>query len=212
MGFMYIFSLVSHTNIKMFKRRLRNLANIRLSIWLAVLLVMITACGADSEADIVEDVEAQQSDTSTGMKILTNDTDQNKRRVQKSEHLENYADEAGYYLNQSATLLTQLSPYFDRAELSTSDLNDVLSILTKIRDERDAFINLERPRAFEGFHNVHLSTLMEIDALERIFRDMRSPTHPLQIDNARVHYENAIMSHKLMEREYLTLMEEYGLY
>lgn len=188
------------------------MSKVCITVSLAAILVITTACGADSEAEIVHDVETQQSHPSKGFQLQANNTDLNKQRVLTDSQLSSYADEAGYYISQTITSLEQLAPYFEREKLTSAEIEEALSVLWNIREQSQAFIDLERPEAFDGFHNVHLSTLVEIDALERVFSDMRPPIHPLQLNNARVYYENAVMSHKLMEREYLSLSEEFGFH
>ncbi len=188
------------------------MAKIYIIIWIGFVLLFTAACGTDSEAEIIDDVTKQQTDTSNDIRLQSNNTDQNKQRNLLDAQLASYADEAGYYISHTATLLEHLAPYFEQENLSKADLNDVLQTLSNIRKASQSFVHLDRPVSFDGFHNVLLSTLVEVDALQRIFSDMREPPHPLQIQNARVYFEKATMSHKLMEKEFLTLTEEFGLH
>ncbi|GAE28551.1 hypothetical protein JCM9140_4796 [Halalkalibacter wakoensis JCM 9140] len=109
-------------------------------------------------------------------------------------------------------MLEDLASFFDSGNVTSTDVDRTLSKINEIRDKSDQFINTQRPAEFDALHHVHISTLMEIDALDRILTDMKEPIHPLQVTNARVYYENAVLSHKLMEREYLSVTEDLGIH
>ncbi len=173
---------------------------------------MLTGCGADSEANIANDVEAQQFNTIRQIPEPPSNHSQNRERMVQSEQQEIYASEAGHYLSETATLLENVNDIFEQNQVTSTEINEALSILERIRNESETFVELSRPGVFDGFHHVHLSTLVEIDALRRILEDMKEPVHHLQLTNARVYYENAVMSHKLMEREYLSVTEDLGIY
>ncbi|MDT8859923.1 hypothetical protein N0O92_06735 [Alkalihalobacillus sp. MEB130] len=175
--------------------------------------LVLASCGADSEEEIVHDVEAQQfrsdyHDTPAPPSIR----DQNKQRVPRYTAMQSYADEAGHYISETAVLLEDLATFFDQGTVETSDVDETMDKIELLRNKGEEFINTSRPEPFDALHHVHVSTLMEIDALERILSDMKEPIHPLQVTNARVYYENAVLSHKLMEREYLAVTEDYGIH
>jgi hypothetical protein len=184
----------------------------RFLIYLGIGL-LLTGCGTDSEADIVNDVEAQQFNAERlGAPEPPSIRDQNRERLVQDEWHTTYSSEAGFYLSETATLLEDLSNLFEENNVRLNDVNVTLSTLDEIRSRSESFIELDRPEAFDGFHHVHLSTLVEIDALRRILSDMKEPIHPMQLTNARVYYENAVMSHKQMEREYFSITEELGIH
>lgn len=174
--------------------------------------ILLTSCGTDSEADIANDVEAQQYNVERLGPKPPNIRGQNQERLQQDERYTVYANAAGSYLAETAELLEDMNSIFNQDPLQQEDLNATQSIVDQFRTKSEDFINLERPTPFDGFHHVHLATLMEIDAFRRILEDMQEPIHPLQVTNARVYYENAVMSHKLMEREFLSVTEELGVY
>ncbi|WP_227936277.1 DUF6376 family protein [Alkalihalobacillus deserti] len=174
--------------------------------------ILLTSCGADSEADIANDVEAQQLNTERLGLEPPNIKGQNQERLPQDERQTKYANEAGFYLAETASLLENMTTLFQQNQANQESLNATISTLDQIRRKSEEFIKLERPEPFDGFHNVHLSTLVELDALRRILEDMKEPIHPLQVTNARVYYENSVMSHKLMEREFLSVTEELGIY
>ncbi len=174
---------------------------------------MLASCGADSEAEIVNDIEAQQTETEYHYyPKAASIRDQNKESVPKYTALESYGDEAGHYISETATILEKMAPLFEQSTVHTTDVQAVLTQVEELREKSSMFIDLNRPELFDGLHHVHLSTLIEVDALERVLLDMKEPIHPLQVTNARVYYENAVMSHKLMEREYLSITEELGIH
>jgi hypothetical protein len=174
---------------------------------------LLASCGADSEAEIVHDIEAQQTETEYHYYPKSASIrDQNKENEPRYTTLESYGDEAGHYISETATILENMAPLFEQASLNTTDVQSILTQLEQLKEKSSAFIDLNRPEPFDGLHNVHLSTLIEIDALERVLIDMKEPIHPLQVTNARVYFENAVMSHKLMEREYLSITEELGIH
>ncbi|MFC0470203.1 hypothetical protein ACFFHM_06600 [Halalkalibacter kiskunsagensis] len=175
--------------------------------------LILASCGADSEADIVNDIEAQQSEPEFHYYPKpASIRDQNKEKIPENTALESYGDEAGHYISETTTLLETMASLFEQRTVHTTDVQTVLTQLEELREKSSSFIDLDRPQPFDGLHHVHLSTLIEIDALERVLLDMKEPIHPLQVTNARVYYENAVMSHKLMEREYLSITEELGIH
>ncbi|ARK30397.1 hypothetical protein [Halalkalibacter krulwichiae] len=174
--------------------------------------IVLSSCGAEDEANIVNDVEAQQLQTEQIAPEAPSIRQQNRERNRQDNDYSIYANEAGFYLSQTATLLEQIAPIFDKNNVNTNKLNQTLSLIEQIQSESESFMNLDRPEPFDGFHHVHLATLIEVDALKRVMSDMKNPIHPLQLTNARVYYENAVQSHKLMEREYLSITEELGIY
>ncbi|KHF37955.1 hypothetical protein LQ50_24290 [Halalkalibacter okhensis] len=176
--------------------------------------LILASCQADSEAEIVDDIEAQQfkANQQNVVPAPPSIRDQNKQRILRNTALQSYADEAGHYISETATMLESIAPFFDRANVRVADVDHTLSKIQNIRDNSSNFIDLNRPEPFDNMHHVHVSTLMELDALERILKDMKDPVHQLQITNARVYYENAILSHKLMEREYLSVTEDFGIH
>ncbi|WP_332630247.1 hypothetical protein [Halalkalibacter flavus] len=176
--------------------------------------LILASCGADSEADIVGDVEAQQfrAHYQNDVPAPPSIRDQNKQRVPRYTALQSYAEEAGHYISDTATLLEEIAPFFDQPNVQSADVDTTLSKIKNIRDKSSEFIDLNRPEPFDSMHHVHISTLMELDALERILKDIKDPVHHLQVTNARVYYENAILSHKLMEREFLSVTEDFGIH
>ncbi|MFC0559976.1 hypothetical protein [Halalkalibacter alkalisediminis] len=174
--------------------------------------ILLTSCGVDSEADIANDVEAQQFNQERLGPQPPSIRGQNRERMAQDERHTAYAHAAGFYLAETATLLEDMTVLFEQNQVNQENLSATQDKLDEIRQKSEQFINLDRPATFDGFHHVHLATLVELDALRRILDDMQEPIHPLQVTNARVYYENAVMSHKLMEREFMSVTEELGIY
>lgn len=177
-----------------------------------LVFIPLSACGqTDSEENIVQDVEVQQFDEDYGFQQRANNADQNENQMTNPE-LTFYANQAGSYISETATLLEKTVRLFEVGAPTATDIDEALATIQELKRQSQSFLTFQPPEAFEGFHHVHVATLVEIDALEKVLMEITEPIHPIVVTNARVHYENAVVSHKLMEREYLSITEEYGLH
>ncbi len=172
---------------------------------------MLSACGADSEAEIVMDAQIEQQSTKPYHGVASN-TDQNDVDIHLQSAVVVYADNAGYYLRQTINHLESIAPLFEDDTLGEHEVKAIQRVIIYIKEKSVDFMAQERPMEFDGFHNINLSLLTEIDALERVLDNMETPISPLQIQNARVYYENSVISHQQLEMEYQSLAEELGFY
>lgn len=178
---------------------------------LGLTVVSLIGCGEDSQANIVRDLQAQEQPNDVYHKVQSN-TDQNKIKIQTNSVKASYADNVGYYLRNTITHLENLAPFFEDEALNSDELVTAKQTASQLKERSANLFQKERPAEFEGFHDILQSMLIEVNALERVLTDMRNPAHPLQIQNARVYYENIVITHKQLEMEYQTLAEELGIY
>ncbi|WP_088102126.1 hypothetical protein [Halalkalibacter urbisdiaboli] len=180
-------------------------------ILVITLATSIAGCRADSETDIARDAEAQQQSSKNYYGVASN-TDQNDAKNDLPSAVQVYAENAGYYLRNTINQLESLAPYLENNTLTDEERKELYEVISNVKSKSEQFLEQERPLEFDAFHDILISMLTEIDAFERILSDMRTPIHPLQVENARVYYENAILTHKQLEMEYQSLAEELGFY
>ncbi len=163
----------------------------------------------DSESQIIED---SQKDTKPfGFQGVASDKDKHRKEGLATQELHLYADATGQYLSNVIEDLEKHKGFFEnQQDMRAADL--FLDSLADIRTETVEIINLDRPKAFNSFHEIHLSMLVELDILDRVLEDLRDPFDTKQIESARVHYENSIIAFKNLEREWFSVSEEYGIY
>ncbi|WP_413380647.1 hypothetical protein [Alkalihalobacillus sp. 1P02AB] len=177
---------------------------------LIAFLLPLAACQVDSESQIIED--SQKNERPLGFQGVASDKDQNRRKGLADEQMMIYADKSGQYLSNVISYLENHAFFFENPNNETEALQSFQQALAEIRSQTVELINTERPKTFNGFHEIHLSLLVELDVLDRILMDMRAPIDEKQYHSARVHYENAIISYKSLEREWFSITEEYGIY
>ncbi|WP_017727934.1 hypothetical protein [Halalkalibacterium ligniniphilum] len=175
------------------------------------IFLVVYGCNQDTKEHIMEDVKAQQARLAdTTLSLPPNNKVQNKARVAKDEALISYVDKAGFYLHESYLHLDQLTALFQTNNPRTEQLAYSKGIVQKLQRESEPLLKTEPPGPLEGFHTIHVTMMIEIDALERVLQDMKEPNNA-QLLNARSHYEKAVFAHKQAEREYLSVLEEHGL-
>ncbi|MCM3761315.1 hypothetical protein M3212_11025 [Alkalihalobacillus oceani] len=176
------------------------------------LFFLLSGCGMNPQADLVKNLEAEQNKPADNLALHSNNTDQNKVRGLQTNELQSFASEVGYYLAQSGELLREISPYFDSPNLAPGELQHIEAALTAFETQSEQLQALTPPPEFNGFFQVQMSTLIEARALSDLITAVADSGDMSQLANGRIYYENVVMSHKLMEREYLNVSEEHGLY
>ncbi|MDV2884419.1 MULTISPECIES: hypothetical protein [Alkalihalophilus] len=179
---------------------------------LAGMSILFAGCMQDNSADLMEDIKQSQTEGTFGAQRFSNNTDQNHAIRRADTELLTYAKEAGVYLEQTINQLEDLAPTFQEDSFQADSLHSVLSTIHSIKQNSERFHNIRIPHEFEGFHQIHIGFITELTDLERVIDDMREPVDPRQALNARVHYENIMISHKSMEREFMSLSEDYGFH
>lgn len=170
----------------------------------------------DSEKDIVKDVTEHQTQNMT-KEDQPNNMEQNYY-IQSQENgatpLNEYADVTGTYIYAMYDQLMQIEPLFRmNDEVSDLGLERARQATKNILNEYENYSKMNTPDVFEGFQDVHSVTIYEIELLHKALNEMNPQSQDTNsLDTARRHYENAIMSHQLMEREFLSLSDELGLY
>ncbi|WP_100372785.1 hypothetical protein [Bacillus sp. FJAT-45037] len=182
------------------------------TILLAAVIILLTGCMQDNSAKLIDDVVQNEKEGYYGAQRFPNNTEQNRLKHRADSELIAYAKEAGNFLEHSIEHLESIAPIMQQQTLSSSDISTVTSTIETLKNQSVIFENVRRPHEFQAFHEGHLTLIHEYNAIERVLFDMKTPVHPLQAENARVHYENAMMSHKLMEREFMSLSEKHGFY
>lgn len=54
--------------------------------------------------------------------------------------------------------------------------------------------------------------LIEVDALDRALNEMKKPIHPLQYNHVNLYYDNSLLILSQLEREWLSVTEDYGIF
>ncbi|KYG25535.1 hypothetical protein [Alkalihalobacillus trypoxylicola] len=178
---------------------------------LGIGIVLLAACQMDSETQIIED--SHHNEGALGFQGVPGDKDKHRQLKLSDHELSFYADKTAQYLSNSITRLEQQADFFNQNDVNISHtIEEFIEALADIREETVEIINLDRPKPFNRFHEGHLNFVVELDALDRVLSDMRYPIDDSQYDDARMHYENAIISHKMLEREWLQIAEDYGIF
>ncbi|MDV2683555.1 DUF6376 family protein [Alkalihalophilus lindianensis] len=186
--------------------------NKKMILLLTSTFVIVTGCMQDNSSDLIHDIKQNEQEGTLGAQRFSNNTDQNRVLHRADTELLAYAKEAAFYLEETINHFEVIAPILQQKTLNNDSKTSVLSTIHSIKNNSERFHDLRIPHEFEGFHQIHLSFITELTNLERVIDDMREPIDSRQAENARVHYENIMMAHKLMEREYMSLAEEYGFY
>ncbi|MCM3713506.1 hypothetical protein M3202_05380 [Alkalihalobacillus oceani] len=176
------------------------------------LFLLLFGCAMNPQDDLMKNLDAEQHKRADSLALHSNNTDQNKVRGLQTNDLQSFASEVGYYLSQSGELLQQISPYFDTPNLGEGELDHIYAALTAFEAQSEQLQTLSPPPEFNGFFQVQMSTLIEARALADLITAVAETGDMSQLANGRIYYENVVMAHKLMEREYLNVSEEHGLY
>ncbi|MFA9455450.1 hypothetical protein ACERJO_01645 [Halalkalibacter sp. AB-rgal2] len=187
----------------------------RFFLVLIVPLLIISGCAiSDSEEDIVNDLTIQQSDENT-KEDQPNNMEQNTflNPNVRTMDLQGYADYTGTYIYSVYQYLETVDELFnDERVINDSIVNDATESLKRLLEEHEHYRQIEEPQPFNGLSDVHSVAIYEIELLLEELNKMKKGQLDNSLEHARRHYENAILSHNLMEREFLSLSEEYGLY
>ncbi len=176
---------------------------------------MITGCTiSDSEEDIVNDLTIQQSDDNT-KEDQPNNMEQNTflNPNVRTMDLQEYADYAGTYIYSVYQYLENVDELFnDEGTMNEEKVKGAIESLQRLLEEHEHYNQIEEPEPFNGLSDVHSVAIYEIELLLEELNKMKKGQSNYSLEHARRHYENAVLSHNLMEREFLSLSEEYGLY
>ena len=172
--------------------------------------LLVTSCVNNQADDIARSIEDLQFNDHDGLLHDSNMKEQNKERVRVELNTATYADEFGYYLDKFYVYMRDIRDFFYSTSQTNEDVQKVLQTLDKIETLRDSTLELVLPEEFIGLHHVHMAALIEFDSLKTTIETMETPDHTEMVQ-ARVFYENTIISLKQMEREYKEVLMELGL-
>ncbi|MBU8908049.1 hypothetical protein [Desertibacillus haloalkaliphilus] len=190
----------------------------RILILLCIALLAV-GCAEDNAQNIAQDMKTAYNDRHTspneeGHSLIVpepSNKEQNKFRVHASNDVVTYADEFGFYLDTFYMRMKDLSSIFNDNNVNGQQLEQGRASLQELQQLSDEMLSMEVPSEFEGLHQIHMSALIELDALTMTLSDAVATNNTQEIDESMIYYENTVIALKQMEREYKIILEELGI-
>ncbi|WP_078553378.1 hypothetical protein [Bacillus alkalicellulosilyticus] len=173
-------------------------------------LSLLAGCG-DRGSDIVKGIE-NQPEGHQGLGIVEPPSikEQNRERNSVSAETVSFADHFGYYLFSFYANLNEMRPFFLGDSPKAAELQHAIEHFADIQDESIQILDLPVPDEFHLLHQAHVATLIELEMLQQSLERYDS-SDPEAFQKSRIYFENVVINHKQMEREFNSVTEELGI-
>lgn len=173
-------------------------------------MFIFASCSTYSGQDIAEDIEKISTEEKRSIIPYPSNRRVNEAKQVANEEIREYGEQFGYYLKQFNEQMEKVAPFFYTEQPTEAQLTHTIREAEQLRHLRNVMTSYQRPEQLTSLHNVHHAMLRELDLLLDALQKVNVHHQP-SFERAKQHFENTVISLQLTEREYLTIVTEYGL-
>lgn len=175
-----------------------------------LLIIFLTGCGTYSGKDIAKSIEKISKEETQNYIPLPSNRRVNEEKKRANSAISTYSEHFGYYLKQFNNKIEEMSDFFYDGKPTEKSLEQVKRQVYEIQSLSDHLASYKLPKELTGLNNINISTLRELNLLTTALEEMNLQ-NPETFQRAKLHFENTVISLSLTEREYLTILTDYGL-
>lgn len=177
---------------------------------ISLLLSVLTGCGTYSGKDIAKSIEKISIEETQNYIPLPSNRRVNEEKKRGNKEVSTYSEQFGYYLKQFNNKVEQMNDFFYAENPTETSLENVKQRVHQIQSLSDEMTSYKVPKELIGLDNVHKSTLLQLNLLAASIEEVNLQDVETY-RRAKSHFENTVISLSLTEREYLTILTDYGL-
>ncbi|BAB05464.1 hypothetical protein P4637_01155 [Halalkalibacterium halodurans] len=173
---------------------------------------IFSGCQQTTEEQVANDIIAQEHDRAKMVTPPSNTKVQQQQQNTLEDYVTEYADHFGYYLMEAAHELEALAPFYRGGQTVRMNEPEARERLRELHAWTKSMLVKDTPSEFQGVRNVLESLEIELNTVTNLHDELVS--NPTSGNRARtkVHFENAVSNLKQVERAYLTVLDNEGLY
>ena len=175
-----------------------------------VLSLILASCGTYSGKDIAKSIDKIQTEETQSWIPLPSNRLVNKENKPENVAVKEYCEQFGYYLKQFNKHIEQMNDFFYAGKKDENTFSIVKQHVQSLHTLSDQMTSIKRPNELLGLDEVNLTTLYEMDLLTSALEEMNL-NDERSFQRAKLHYANTVISLSMTEREYLSILTEYGL-
>lgn len=180
-------------------------------MWLLMTIIMLTGCGQSRIEDLAKDIDrTNQIEKQEKHTLLPSNKEQNRQKNHVDPQIQSYADEYGYQLDQMYLMLLDMKPLFYSEQVKQEDLNNAKDKVKQIQELSKKMQEMPPSIEFKDLYLTHVPLDIELNSLHLSLEDF-DINNEVHFRRARLYYEAVVTTQKLLEAEYLIILEELGI-
>lgn len=186
---------------------------VRLKLWivLMVALCLLFGCGQKNVKDLAVQIDEENKTAEKNRYIpLPSNKEQNRKNSNHAPEVVDYAEQYGYYLNEIYLHFNEMKDLFYQDDITSNNIQKAKQHVAEIESIMNTINKQTTPKEFAGLKAIHAPFINDLSSLEASLNDL-DPNNEIDLQRARLYFENAVTSHKIMQLEYRVTTSELGI-